>query len=49
METLVRIYKTKVFARFVRRERIADTSLSEAVANAEKGLIAADLGGGIIK
>jgi hypothetical protein len=36
-------------ARFVRRERIADASLREAVERAECGTIDADLGGGLIK
>jgi hypothetical protein len=45
----MRIFKTRWFARFVRHERIADTSLIEAIARAERGLIDADLGGGLIK
>jgi len=45
----VRIFKTKLFARFARRERINDGALCEAVARAEKGLVDADLGGGVIK
>jgi hypothetical protein len=45
----VRIYKLKAFARFQRRERIDDTSLSKAVHRIEAGLIDADLGGGLIK
>jgi hypothetical protein len=45
----VRVFKTKAFARFARRERIADHALREAIARAERGLIDADLGGGIIK
>lgn len=43
------VYKTRWVARFVRRERIADRSLRDAIARAEQGLIDADLGGGIIK
>lgn len=35
--------------RFARRERIRDSSLCEAIRRAERGLIDADLGGGIIK
>lgn len=35
--------------RWTRRERIADSSLHEAIARAERGLVDADLGGGIIK
>jgi hypothetical protein len=45
----VRVFKTKWFARFARRERISDASLCEAVRRAEQGLIDADLGGGVIK
>ena len=45
----MRVYKTKIFARFARRERIKDDKLCEAVARAESGLIDADLGGGVIK
>jgi hypothetical protein len=45
----VRIFKTKVFARFALSERISDASLREAVARAESGLVDADLGGGVIK
>jgi hypothetical protein len=42
-------YKTKWFARFARREGIVDSSLLEAIERAERGLIDADLGGGLIK
>ena len=45
----MRIFKLKHFARFARRENIADASLQEAVARAERGLVDADLGGGLIK
>jgi hypothetical protein len=45
----VRIFKTKWLARFARRERITDHSLSEAINRAGRGLIDADLGSGIIK
>ena len=45
----MRIYKTKSFVRFARRERIADAALCEAVQRAARGLIDADLGGGVIK
>ena len=45
----MRIFKTKWFVRYARRERIEDQSLSEAVERAERGIIDADLGGGIIK
>ncbi len=45
----MRAYKTKWFARFARREGIADASLLEAIERADRGLIDADLGGGLIK
>lgn len=45
----MRIFKTKLFARFARRERIADASLREAVDRIARGLVDADLGGGLIK
>jgi len=43
------IFKTKGFARFARRENIQDAELCEAVARADRRLIDADLGGGVIK
>jgi hypothetical protein len=39
----------KWLVRYARRERITDRSLSEAIGRAARGLIDADLGGGIIK
>lgn len=45
----MRIFKTRWFAPFTREERIADASLFEAIARAERGLIDADLGGSLIK
>lgn len=45
----MRIFKAKEFARYARREDIDDSRLCEAVARAERGLIDADLGGGVIK
>ncbi|MGA3264206.1 MAG: type II toxin-antitoxin system RelE/ParE family toxin [Terracidiphilus sp.] len=42
-------FKTKWLARFARREGIADKSLREAIERAERGMIDADLGGGLIK
>ncbi|HEX7858502.1 type II toxin-antitoxin system RelE/ParE family toxin [Xanthomonas perforans] len=45
----MRIFKTKWVSRFVRRERINDASLKEAIERAERGIIDADLGGGLIK
>ena len=45
----MRTFKTKWLARFARREGIADKNLREAIERAERGLIDADLGGGLIK
>jgi hypothetical protein len=45
----VRIFKTKWFARYARRERIGDESLHEAIERAERGLVDAELGGNVIK
>jgi hypothetical protein len=45
----VRVFKTKWFRRFARREGISDAMLCEAVLRAVRGQIDADLGGGIIK
>jgi hypothetical protein len=46
---LLRVFKSRWFQRFARKEGIADTVLREVVARAEKGQIDADLGGGVIK
>lgn len=45
----VRIFENAWFRRFARRERITDQTLRDAIANAEKGMIDADLGGNVIK
>lgn len=45
----MRIFKTKWMVRYARRERIANSSLREAIERAGRGSIDADLGGGIIK
>lgn len=45
----MRIFKTKWFARFARKEDISDKKLSEAVRAVEKGLHDGDLGGNLIK
>ena len=44
-----RVLKAKPFDRFARQNDIEDAALCEAVQNAEKGLIDAKLGGGVIK
>lgn len=45
----MRIFMTRWMARFARRARMADAVMIEAIARAERGLIDADLGGGVIK
>ena len=45
----MRIFKSKRFAKFARKERITDAKLCEAIRNAEQGNIDADYGGGVIK
>ena len=45
----MKVFKTRWFARFARQEKIADDGLREAIVRAERGLIDADLGGGLIK
>jgi hypothetical protein len=45
----LRVFLTKKFGRFQRKEKIADDALSEAVARAERGLVDANLGRFLIK
>lgn len=45
----MQVFLTKWMARFARRERISHASLCEAISRAERGLVDADLGGGLIK
>ena len=45
----MRVFKTKPFDRFADREGISAEELCKAVQQAEKGLVDADLGGGVIK
>ena len=45
----MRIFKNAWFERFARKQRIDDSALSEVIERAERGLIDADLGGGVIK
>jgi len=45
----LRVFKSKGFSKFARRESIADAKLCEAVKDAEEGKIDADYGGGVIK
>ena len=45
----MRVFKSKAFARFADRNEISDEDLCDAVQRASRGLIDADLGGGVIK
>lgn len=45
----MRIFKNKVFTRFAKKSGISDAALCKAIKEAEKGLVDADLGGGVIK
>ena len=45
----MRVFKNAWFGRFVRKEKISADLLWDAVERAERGLIDADLGGGVIK
>ena len=45
----MRTFKTKAFTRFADKAGISDAALCRAVRDAEQGLVAADLGGGVIK
>ena len=45
----MRVFKIRWFVRFARGERLDDKSLSQAIGRAARGLIDADLGGGLIK
>lgn len=45
----MRVFMTRVFARFARKEGLDDKRLCDAIARAERGSIDADLGGGLIK
>jgi hypothetical protein len=45
----LRVYKNNAFARFAKKARITDADLWRAAQSADRGLIDADLGGGVIK
>lgn len=45
----MRVFKTKLFARYVLKADIDDDSLKEAMQRAERGLVDAELGGNLIK
>jgi hypothetical protein len=45
----LRLLLNKPFQRFARKEGISEADLCDAVARAKRGLVDADLGGGVIK
>jgi len=45
----MRVFKNKPFARFARKSGITDDVLCASIADASRGLVDADLGGGVIK
>ena len=45
----MRVFKTKSFGRFQRKEKISDAALAKAIARVERGLIDASLGRSLIK
>lgn len=44
-----RIFKTRTFQRWFRKRGLSDAALAEAVAEMERGLVDADLGGCVVK
>ena len=46
---MLKIYKTQVFNKWSRKEGVTDTCLREAIDEMLRGLIDADLGGGLVK
>jgi hypothetical protein len=44
-----RVFKTRYFARWMRKTELANSALCEAVAEMVQGLVDADLGGGVVK
>ena len=49
LQGYLRVLLLKTFRRYQRREGIADAALVDAIRRAERGLIVATLGGGLIK
>lgn len=46
---MLRVFKTRNFAKWARKEKISDYSVLTAVTEMQRGLVDADLGGGLIK
>ena len=44
-----RVFKTRYFARWMHKTELANSALSEAVAEMVQGLVDADLGSGVVK
>ena len=44
-----RVFKTRYFARWMRKTDLTNSALCEAVAEMVQGLVDADLGGGVVK
>ena len=44
-----RVFKTRYFARWMRKTELTHSALCEAVAEMAQGLVDADLGGGVVK
>jgi hypothetical protein len=45
----MRVFKNRPFARFARKAGLSDAALRGAIRDVERGLVDADLGGGVIK
>ena len=45
----MRVFKNKSFARFARKAQMTDAVLCAAIADASRGLVDGDLGGGVVK
>jgi hypothetical protein len=45
----MRVFKNKPFARFARKNEVSDRELCASIQDANRGLVDADLGGGVIK
>ncbi len=45
----MRIFKSKWFARYAKREKITDQHLVRAIQGTERGLVGSDLGSGLVK
>ena len=46
---MIRIFKTKWFTRWARKEKLADSDLFHAIEEVAKGLVEANLGGSLFK